>query len=252
MKVSVIVPVLYTEPQLAGTLERLASLKEGLDLDVLVIVDVPDPAREAEARARNDPLTFRFGARTRYRVGQRGFGSALRFGFTQAAGDAMIPFMGDCSDRPEDIPRMVQALERGNDVVVGSRYMRGGGIVGNTAKQRFSRLYSIVVRAVGGPAIHDVSNAFKAYRREVIQAVETTAESFDISVELTVRAAAAGFRIGEIPTVWTNREMGASNFHVGKELRNYWRWLWFAARARRRSRPASPAEPAPAEGEGLS
>jgi dolichol-phosphate mannosyltransferase len=121
--------------------------------------------------------------------------------------------------------------------VGGSRYMKGGGIVGNTAKQRVSRLYSVLMRMAGGPRIHDVSNAFKAYRRSVVGSVRTVADSFDISVELTVKAAIAGFRVGEIPTVWTNRSQGRSNFDFWRELRNYGRWLVLAARSGR-SRPS--------------
>jgi len=178
-----------------------------------------------------------------YRVGERGFGSALRFAFSHGVGDAFVPFMGDESDRAEDIPRMIEHLERGYDVVAGSRYMRGGATIGITTKQRLSRLYSLLVRLAGGPRIHDISNAFKAYRRAVVERVSTEASSFDISVELTVKAGLAGFRIGEIPTVWTNRELGSSNFRVSKEFANYWRWLLLAARGRRLGsrRPALPA-----------
>src|SRR5206468_965607 len=81
---------------------------------------------------------------------------------------------------------------------------RGGGIVGNTAKQRVSKAYSVLMRLAGGPPIHDVSNAFKAYRRSVVASVPTVADSFDIPVELTVRAALAGSRAGEGPSVWTS------------------------------------------------
>jgi glycosyltransferase involved in cell wall biosynthesis len=232
VKASVIVPVFYSEPGLSVVLGQLAAVGERADLEILVVVDVPDPAREDEAREVNDPVAAAAGARVLYRVGERGFGSALRYGFTQAVGDALIPFMGDESDRAEDIPRMIQKLEQGYDVVAGSRYMRGGETVGMTPKQRMSRLYSVLVRAAGGPKIHDVSNAFKAYRREVIQQVRTEAESFDISVELTVKAAQEGFRIGEIPTRWTNREIGTSNFRPSKEMRNYSKWLGLAVRGR--------------------
>ena len=235
MKVSAIIPVLYGEPQLAETLAGVAAVRDRLDLEVLVVVDVPDPAREAHARADNDGVAAAHGARVVYRVGERGFGSALRFAFGEATGDALIPLMADRSDEPRDIPKLVEALERGYDVVAGSRYMRGGGIVGNTTKQRISRLYSIAMRLLGGPPIHDVSNAFKAYRRSVLESVRSVAESFDISAELTVRAHLAGFRVGEVPTVWTNRQQGRSNFVIVREVRNYRRWLWLALTRRRRT-----------------
>jgi glycosyltransferase involved in cell wall biosynthesis len=248
VKVTVIVPVLYREPQLAKALGHLAQQGGTMDQEILVVVDVPDPARELEARGENDVLADAHGARVVYRVGQRGFGSALRFAFAQSEGEALIPFMGDQSDRAEDIPRMVQELQRGYDVVAGSRYMRGGTIVGVDTKQRISRLYSFLVRMAGGPRIHDVSNAFKAYRREVVERIRTEAESFDISVELTVKAALEGFRIGEIPTVWTNRELGSSNFRMRGEIGNYGRWLLLAARGRRKLRSHRMAVPTPGSG----
>jgi hypothetical protein len=232
VKTSVIVPVLYEETRLRETLKRLERVRDRIDLEILLVVDVPDPSREAEARLANDPVAKEVGAQVEYRAGERGFGEALRRGFAVAHGDVVVPFMADVCDDPEDILRLVARIQEGYDVVAGSRYMRGGGIVGNTSKQRLSRLYSMLVRMVGGPRIHDVSNAFKAYRRSVIKGVPTEAASFDISVELTVKAAAAGFRISEIPTVWTNRREGTSRFHMRREVSNYGRWLLYAFRNR--------------------
>lgn len=238
MKASIIIPILYVEPQLRQTVERLRALRDRIDLEVLLVVDVPDAAREEEARRENDRIAGEMDAKAIYRVGERGFGSALRYGFDHATGDAMIPFMGDACDDAFDIPVLIGALDEGSDVVAGSRYMRGGRIVGNTLKQRLSRLYGLLVRAVGGPPIHDVSNAFKAYRRAVVEATPTVAVSYDVSVELTVKAHQAGFRVSEVPTTWTNREVGESNWRFGRELKRYWRWLRLAWLGKPRSRHA--------------
>ena len=242
MRVSLVVPVLYREPQLGQTLAGLASLRGRLDLEILVVVDVPDPSREAESRAENDAAAEGSGARVVYRVGERGFGSALRRGFAEATGDVVIPMMGDLSEDPQDAVRLADSAREGWDVVAGSRYMRGGRIVGQTTKQRISHLYSILCRLAGGPRIHDVSNAFKAYRRAVVESVSTVADSFDVSVELTLKAHLAGFQVGEIPTVWTNRREGRSNFAMRTELRNYGRWLLLALRRRPPASAALTAE----------
>lgn len=227
-----IVPILDAEPQLEEVLSQLNLLRQGMDLEIIVVADVPNPHREKETRSVLGPMVEKVSALIIYRVGERGFGSALRRGFAGASGDVMVPFMGDASDNPADIPRLMLELNRGFDVVAGSRYMKGGHIVGNTFKQQLSRLYSALIRIVGGLEIHDVSNAFKAYRRTVVESVETIAESFDISVELTIKAVQAGFRIGEIPTVWTNRRLGESKFRFPEELRRYGRWLVRAIRLR--------------------
>ena len=248
MKASVIIPILYVEPQLEQTVRRLVALRERVDLELLFVVDVPDPAREREARTENGRAAAESGAVTVYRIGRRGFGSALREGFGRATGDVVIPFMADACDDPDDIPVLLEAIERGWDVVGGSRYMPGGRIMGNTLKQRLSRLYGLLVRLVGGPPIHDVSNAFKAYRRTVVEAVVTEAESYDVSVELTVKAYQAGFAVTEVPTTWTNRELGESNWRFSREFRRYRRWLGLAARGRRRARRTEPApSPRPSE-----
>ena len=75
----------------------------------------------------------------------------------------------------------------------------------------------------------DVSNSFKAYRREVWEEIPNEATSFDISVEMTVKAVAKGYRISELPSVWTNRQVGRSQFSMSRELPNYGRWLLYAA-----------------------
>jgi dolichol-phosphate mannosyltransferase len=243
MKVSIIVPVFYGEPQLPETLRGLAGLADRLPLEVLVVVDVPDPKREGRARTVNDRVARESGARVVYRVGERGFGSALRRGFSDAVGDVLVPMMADASEDPQDVLRLVDAVEGGLDVVAGSRYMAGGGIVGNTMKQRLSRLYSFLCRLAGGPRVHDISNAFKAYRRSVVESIPTVAESFDVSVELTLKAHLAGFAVGEVPTVWTNRKEGKSNFSIRSELPNYGRWLLLAVRSRPRARAVVTAPP---------
>jgi glycosyltransferase involved in cell wall biosynthesis len=237
MKVTLLVPVLNVEPQLPQTLQGLTPIREDHDIEVLIVVDVPDPARAREVRERIDAVAAALEASAIYRVGERGFGSALRHGFARASGDVVIPLMADASDEPRDIVRLVDTLTEGWDIVAGSRYMPGGLIIGNTGKQRLSRLYGALVRLLGNLPVRDVSNSFKAYRREVLDAVDSQAESYDISAELTVKAHQAGYRITEIPTVWTNRQAGESNWRFLPELRRYVRWLALAASRRRTSVP---------------
>jgi glycosyltransferase involved in cell wall biosynthesis len=233
VKATFVVPILYAEADLDATLGGLAVLPPGIELERLIVVDVPDRVREPQAREANDRVASRTGSRVIYRLGQRGFGSALRAGFAEATGDVVIPLMGDRSDDVAAIPRMLDRIEAGWDVVGGSRYLPGGAVVGNTVKQRLSRLYSWLVRTAGGPPIGDVTNSFKAYRTGVVRSVATVATSFDVSVELTVKAAEAGYRITEVPAVWTNRATGRSNWHLRREVRNYGRWLLRVVRRRR-------------------
>lgn len=234
--VSLIVPVLNLEPRLEDVLREIGSLPSGFQPEVLVVYDVTRHDLLESVKEEQRSLEKKYGVCCVTRVNQRGFGSALRAGFEASRGEVIIPIMGDCSDDIAAIPRMVEKIRSGADLVAGSRYMAGGAIVGDTPKQQISRLYSRIMRAMSRVPCNDVSNSFRAYRRDIWRTIPNEAASFDISVEMTVKAAAAGYRIDQVPAVWTNRAAGRSHFRMLKELPNYSRWLFFAARhAPRRS-----------------
>lgn len=230
MKVSLILPVLNHEDRLEEVLRDIRSNLASLDPEVIVVYDVTRPELLDDVRAEQRALEQRYGARSVTRTDERGFGSALRAGFLAATGQVIIPVMADSSDDIAAIPRMLAEIEAGADVAVGCRYMPGGGIVGDDLKQRLSRLYSRLLGTISGLRCRDVSNSFKAYRREVWDKIDNRAVSFDFSVEMTIKAAAKGYRLSEVPAVWTNRQVGRSQFSMLRELPNYGRWLLYAAR----------------------
>ena len=230
MKASLILPVLNHEDRLEEVLGEIRSHLASLDPEVIVVYDVTRPELLDDVRAEQAALAERYGIRSVTRLNERGFGSALRAGFEASTGEAVLPVMADCSDDIAAIPRMLAEIEVGADIAVGCRYMPGGGIVGDDLKQRFSRLYSGLMGTISALRCRDVSNSFKAYRREVWEKIDNEATSFDVSVEMTVKAAAAGYRIAEVPAVWTNRQVGRSQFSMRRELPNYGRWLVYAAK----------------------
>jgi len=229
LTVSLIVPVLNHEPRLEEVLRQIQSVLGDLP-EVVLVYDVTRPELLEAVKAEQADLEARYGVRYLTRTDRRGFGSALRAGFEASHGDVIIPIMGDCSDDIPAIPRMLERIEAGADLVAGARYIPGGAIVGDTPKQQISRAYSRITRAVSSVACDDVSNSFRAYRRSIWEAIHNDATSFDISVEMTVKAAARGYRLDQVPAVWTNRAAGQSQFSITKELPNYGRWLLYAAR----------------------
>lgn len=230
LSVSLVLPVLNHEERLTEVLEQVrAALPDGAP-EVIVVYDVTQPRLLDEVKAEQRDLEQRYGIRTVTRTEERGFGSALRAGFEASSGDVIIPVMADCSDDISAIPRMLEEIRSGADIVAGSRYMPGGRIVGDTPKQQLSRLYSVLMRVLTGLSCQDVSNSFKAYRREVWANIPNESNSFDISVEMTLKGATQGYRVAQVPSVWTNRQVGRSQFGMMKEFRNYARWLLYAAR----------------------
>jgi dolichol-phosphate mannosyltransferase len=227
LTVSLILPVLNHEPRLEDVVRQIRS-QLGDWPEVVLVYDVTRLELLDAVRAEQADLEDRYGVRSITRTERRGFGSAIRTGFEASTGDVIIPIMGDCSDDIPAIPRMLERIEAGADLVAGSRYMPGGGIIGDTPKQQISRAYSKITRVVSSVACDDVSNSFRAYRRSIWETIDNEANSFDISVEMTVKAAARGYRLDQVPAVWTNRAAGKSQFSMTKELPNYGRWLLYA------------------------
>ena len=225
MKLSLLIPVLNWEETLPETITRIRSLPGGAEHEVVVIFDVTTPELRPEVERLRSELADTSGARSIVRTSERGFGSALRAGAAAATGDLVLPVMADLSDDLAVIPAMVAKIELGADIVVGARYIKGGAIVGDTPKQRLSRLYTKLIGALTDIGCGDISNSFKMYRREVWQAVAPRSNSFDLSAELVVKGAALGYRVDQVPATWVNRQVGRSTFRLYRELVSYGRWF---------------------------
>jgi dolichol-phosphate mannosyltransferase len=180
----------------------------------------------------------------------RGALAAIRSGFDAAEYGAVLVVMADASDRLDVVDRMFAMMNDGYDVVCGSRYMRGGRQIGGPRfKKLLSRGAGLSLRYVFRFPTHDVTNSFKMYAVRVLRSI--TIEStggFEIGMEITVKAHQAGYRVGEVPTTWTDRTTGQSRFRLWKWLPRYLRWYRmaiFGGLTRRRTipEPNSPATP---------
>lgn len=144
-----------------------------------------------------------------------GFPSALKAGWENAAAPVVVIMMADLCDEVEAIPRMYEKIREGYDVVCGSRYMRGGGKRGGRPLQNlFSRFVGLTMYHLAGVPTHDVSNAFKMYRKEALPHLDLRSRAFDASMEMTLHTFYRGLRITEIPTVWRGRTKGISKFRM--------------------------------------
>lgn len=160
--------------------------------------------------------------------------NALRAGFNAANGDAIVVVMADLSDDLALVDRMYARVRAGDDVVCGSRYMRGGRQNGGPLlKRTLSRIAGVSLFWGVGLPTHDATNAFKAYRTSSLRSLEIEGDGgFEISMEITIKAWLAGGRITEMPATWTDRTAGASKFRLWKWLPRYLRWYFYALRGR--------------------
>lgn len=150
-----------------------------------------------------------------------GFGNALKFGIGKNQDDALIIFMGDCSDDPNYIIEYVKYLDEGYDCVFGSRFIKGSKLSGYPLiKLILNRLANNFIRILFFIKYNDTTNAFKAYNKKVLDACHPIfSQHFNINAELSLKSIIRGFKYKVIPVSWTNRKEGISKFRI-KEMRN--------------------------------
>ncbi len=163
---------------------------------------------------------------------RRNFGKALALanGFAVAKGDAIITMDGDLQDDPDELPRFVEELENGNDLVSGWKQRRQDPL-GKTAP---SRVFNWTVRRVSGVQLHDFNCGFKGYRREVTQLIRLYGELHRFT---PVLAAAEGFRIKELPVKHHPRTWGKSKYGWSRLVKGFLDLLTVAFLTKYKQRP---------------
>lgn len=139
-----------------------------------------------------------------------GFGRAVALGLSLAAGDAVVVVMADESDDCRDAVRYWQKLNEGWECVFGSRFTAGGGVIDYPwLKLRLNRLVNLFIRLLFRISLNDTTNAFKAYRRTVVDGCRPLiAPHFNLTVELPLKAIVRGYSWTTIPITWRNRRTG--------------------------------------------
>lgn len=149
-------------------------------------------------------------------TGPHGFGRAIICGLDAMAGDAVVIFMADESDDCRDVVRYWDKLNEGYDCVFGSRFMKGGGTIDYPpVKLLMNRLANTFVRLIFRHGLNDTTNAFKAYRREVIEGLRPIlSPHFNITVELPLKAVVREYNFALIPITWRNRRHGVAKLKI--------------------------------------
>ncbi len=148
--------------------------------------------------------------------GENGFGRAIVFGLDRMQGDAVVVMMADESDDCRDVVRYWRELETGVECVFGSRFIKGGGTIDYPyVKLVMNRLVNWGLKAIFQIRLNDTTNAFKAYRREVIEGCRPfLAPHFNLTVELPLKAIVRGFSWTVIPITWRNRRSGVAKLKL--------------------------------------
>lgn len=209
MKLSVVIPAQNEEGSVGPTVEGIAAAleREEIDYELLVIDDGSEDrtADRVAAIAERNPCV-----RCRPSHYERGFGMAIRAGLDLFEGDAVVVAMADASDDPEDVVRYHRLMEEGADCAFGSRFVKGARVHDYPrVKLMVNRLANWFIRVLFRHRYNDTTNAFKGYRREVIETIQPLlSKHFNLTVEMPLKAIVRGHSYEVIPISWTNRTSG--------------------------------------------
>jgi dolichol-phosphate mannosyltransferase len=152
-----------------------------------------------------------------HRPAKEGLGPAYIAGFhraLEAGADLVLEVDCDFSHDPKDVPRLIAACEGGADLVLGSRWVKGGGTVNwGVGRTLISRWGSLYARTILGVGIRDLTGGFKCFRREALEGIDIdaiVAKGYGFQIETTYRVIRAGFRVREIPITFVDRRVGES------------------------------------------
>jgi dolichol-phosphate mannosyltransferase len=218
MKLSVVIPAHNEESCIADTLDGLlrALRQEAIPFEILVVDDACTDGTAA--------IVQRF-SQTENRIrlvvnrNRHGFGMAVRKGLEHYTGDAVAIVMADASDSPHDLVRYYFKLREGFDCVFGSRFVRGSSLIDYPVHKLFlNRITNHLIRILFRVQCNDITNAFKIYRREVIDHMyPLISPHFNLTVEMPLKAIVRGFDYDIIPISWANRKAGVSKLKL-KEM----------------------------------
>jgi dolichol-phosphate mannosyltransferase len=152
-------------------------------------------------------------------TGQHGFGRAILCGLDNMQGDAVVIMMADESDDCRDVVRYWQKLNEGFDCVFGSRFMRGGGVIDYPrVKLMINRMANLFLKVLFQIKLNDTTNAFKCYRRTVIEGCRPLiSPHFNLTVEIPLKAIVRGYTWTVMPITWRNRRTGEAKLKI-KEM----------------------------------
>jgi dolichol-phosphate mannosyltransferase len=216
---SIIIPARDEEGCIAATIQHLhLELNlHGIPHEILAIDDGSTDSTWAilEAESRKIPTL-----RPIRNPGPHGFGRAITLGLDHFTGTACVIMMADQSDDPRDVVRYWNELKNpGTDCVFGTRFAKGGGVIDYPPpKLLINRLANLFIKILFRHGLNDTTNAFKAYRREVIEGIRPIlSPHFNITVELPLKALVRGYTFTTIPITWRNRRTGIAKLKI-KEM----------------------------------
>lgn len=219
MKLSIVIPAYNEEESITETIDQIeeAFSKVNIDHEIFIVNDNSKDNTLAvlETIAQKYPSV-----KYETNLGPNGFGYAVRYGLERFSGDCVAVMMADLSDSPYDLIRYYTTMVEGNyDCVFGSRFIKGGKVIDYPiVKKVINRIANFIIKTVMRIKYNDTTNAFKLYKKEVIEGVKPIlSPHFNLTIELPLKAIIRGYSYTVVPNSWTNRKYGESKLKI-KEM----------------------------------
>ena len=222
--ISLVIPVFNEEDGIDQLQERLGLVRtmwrETADVEFVFVDDgSSDNTRHALKRVfGTDPLS-----QIAVHTANRGIGAAFRTGFARSRGSIVCTIDADCSYGPENLQRLTVALEeRDADIAVASPYHPQGTVEGRPALAACSQQVVLdLYRVVAPVRLHTYTSVFRAYRKDVVEAVSFQEDGFVSATEMLIRAAEQGYRITEVPMTLHARKIGRTKMKILRTIRGH-------------------------------
>lgn len=223
MKLSIVIPARNEEGNVGKTIGLLRDHldKAGITTFEILVVDDGSSDRTFEivmAESQRDERV-----RVVRNTGRNGYGRAVACGLNNFTGDAVVVYMADASDAPEDVVQYYYILRDEADCAFGSRFIRGSHIYDYPSfKLVINRIANFVIRLMFNMRFNDTTNAFKGYRAHVIEGCRPfLSPHFNLTIEIPLKAMVRGYTYKVIPISWRNRDVGESALKLKEQGSRY-------------------------------
>ncbi len=224
MKLSIVIPAHNEEENIRECLDSLReTLNAAEEISSFEIIVVEDNSTDRTAEILKQEQQTDPRIRIISRTPPGGFGRAVRSGLDAVTGDVTVVFMADLSDDPQDVIAYYRKIAEGYDCVFGSRFIPGSRVTGYPRFKLFvNRVVNRLVQWMFWTRFNDLTNAFKAYRTDVIRSCGPFRSShFNLTLEMSLGALSRRYLIVQIPIRWTGRTAGHTNLRLREMGRRY-------------------------------
>jgi len=226
---TIVIPARNEEENIEYTIDSIIPFIDRNSTEIIVVNDHSSDRTEEIVKTilKKEPIV-----KLVSNVDEPGFANALKTGFRHAKGEFVLPVMADGCDHAETISLMLDKARDGYKIVCGCRYMKNGGKEGGPRLQGFfSKFVCLSLYYLIKIPTKDASNAFKLYKRDILQKLHLKEKGFAISMEITLKSFFKGYEICDVPTFWSGRKKGKSKFKLSKTFPYVRLYLWALVKA---------------------